>query len=204
VGELPRELQVKLLRVIQEGEIRKVGDVRTEKIDVRVIAATARDIEEEIKKGNFREDLYYRLNVIQIKLPPLRERTGDIPGLLKLFLERYSKKYSKPIRAIEDDAMKAIFSYRWPGNVRELENLIERAVILEETDTIRAINLPILAKKGPSFSPDTISIKKASEGLEKELIKKALEMTKGNKTKAAELLEISHRALLYKIKDYGL
>ena len=100
--------------------------------------------------------------------------------------------------------MKAIFSYRWPGNVRELENLIERAVILEETDTIRAINLPILAKKGPSFSPDTISIKKASEGLEKELIKKALEMTKGNKTKAAELLEISHRALLYKIKDYGL
>ena len=204
VGELPRELQVKLLRVLQEGEIRKVGDVRTEKIDVRVIAATARDIEEEIKNCNFREDLYYRLNVIQIKLPPLRERTGDIPGLLKLFLERYSKKYSKPIRAIEDDAMKAIFSYRWPGNVRELENLIERAVILEETDTIRAINLPILAKKGPSFSPDTISIKKAAEGLEKELIKKALEMTKGNKTKAAELLEISHRALLYKIKDYGL
>ncbi|MBI5560735.1 MAG: sigma-54-dependent Fis family transcriptional regulator [Deltaproteobacteria bacterium] len=204
-GELPVELQVKLLRALEDGEVRRVGDTKAEKVDCRVVAATVRNLEEEIKRGNFREDLYYRLNVISIRVPPLRERTGDIEGLIYLFLEKYSKKYSKPIKGIEEDAMKSLFRYRWPGNVRELENIMERAVILEDSDMVMASNLPIFEEKrthGLAF--DTISIKKAGEALEKELIKKALEMTKGNKTRAAQLLEISHRALLYKIKGYEL
>lgn len=205
VGELPLELQVKLLRALEEGEIRRVGEVRAEKVDARVVAATARDLEDGIRKNNFREDLYYRLNVISIRIPPLRERTDDIPGLANIFLERYSKKYSKSIKTIEDGAMRALLAYRWPGNVRELENIVERAVILEDSERIRAEDLPIFKERetaGMSF--DTLSIKKTGEALEKELIKKALEITKGNKTRAAQLLEISHRALLYKIKDYKL
>ena len=202
IGELPRELQVKLLRVIQEGELRRVGDSKSRKIDVRIIAATARDLTEEIKKGNFREDLFYRLNVVPIKIPPLRERQDDIPLLLKFFLGKYAKKFGKTINGIHEQAMSRLLNYPWPGNVRELENVIERAVILADADMIKSENLPFLQAQ-PSANTG-LSIKKAEESIEKELIKKALEMTRGNKTKAAELLEISHRALLYKIKEYGL
>jgi len=209
IGELPRELQVKLLRVIQEGELRRVGDSKSRKIDVRIIAATARDLTEEIKKGNFREDLFYRLNVVPIKIPPLRERQDDIPLLLKFFLGKYAKKFGKTINGIHEQAMSRLLNYPWPGNVRELENVIERAVILADADMIKSENLPFLQAQPSAFSlqPSAntgLSIKKAEESIEKELIKKALEMTRGNKTKAAELLEISHRALLYKIKEYGL
>lgn len=209
IGELPKDLQVKLLRVIQEGELRRVGDSKSRKIDVRIIAATAKDLMEEIKKDNFREDLFYRLNVVPIKIPPLRERQGDIPLLVNHFMERYAKKFGKAVKNISDMAMNLLMSYAWPGNVRELENIIERAVILEDTEVIREENLPFTKKTGQSLhqleaSSNDLSIKKAEEELEKTLIIKALEMTNGNKTKAAHLLEISHRALIYKIKEFGL
>ena len=208
IGELPKELQVKLLRVLQEGELRKVGDSKSRKIDVRVIAATARDLSGEIKKGNFRDDLFYRLNVVPVTIPPLRERQGDIPLLVNHFTVIYAKKFGRPIKGVDDEAMKYLISYPWPGNVRELENVIERAVILEDGDVIKADSLPFLKEAQDSRLKTQdyadLSIKRAEETIEKELIKKALEMTNGNKTKAAELLEISHRALLYKIKGYGL
>ncbi|MFZ3071721.1 MAG: sigma-54 dependent transcriptional regulator [Thermodesulfobacteriota bacterium] len=213
IGELPREMQVKLLRVLQEGEIRKVGDTKAVKSDARVVAATARDLSEEIKKGSFREDLFYRLNVMPIKLPPLRERRRDIEGLTAIFIERYAKKYGKHIKGVTPEAMKELETYEWPGNVRELENVMERAVILADNDTINSSNLPLSAERGgkgflppthASHGDPTLSIKKASAAVERELIKKALTITKGNKTKAAELLEISHKALLYKMKDYEL
>ncbi|MBW7956823.1 MAG: sigma-54-dependent Fis family transcriptional regulator [Deltaproteobacteria bacterium] len=206
VGELPMELQVKLLRVLQEGEVRRVGDNRPVKVDARVVAATLRDLKHEISRGAFREDLFYRLNVIEVKLPPLRERQGDVPLLAEWFVEKYARKFIKPPKAISAGAMEALKRYSWPGNIRELENVIERAMILEETGTIRESSLPLLA--GPeaprSAGPSDLSIKKAQESMERELIRKALDQTGNNKTKAAMLLEISHRALLYKIKSYGL
>ncbi|MBI5454974.1 MAG: sigma-54-dependent Fis family transcriptional regulator, partial [Deltaproteobacteria bacterium] len=223
VGELPMELQVKLLRALQEGEIRKVGETKPVKVDVRVVAATLKDLKEEIRKGAFRDDLYYRLNVIEIKLPPLRERPADIPGLAARFVEKYSRKFGKPPKRISEEALAVLSGYGWPGNIRELENVIERAMILEETETIRPKSLPIavpnaLPRTAPAFetpseglsavtarpSTDDLSIKRAQEMIEKDLIKRALEKTRNNKTKAAEILEISHRALLYKIKNYGL
>src|SRR3989338_1417196 len=204
IGDLPKELQVKLLRVLQEGEIRRVGDSKSKKIDVRIIAATARDLSEEIKKGSFREDLFYRMNVVNINLPPLRERKGDIPTLARHFLKIYSDKFGKPLKGIDKDAIDSISSYKWPGNVRELENVMERAVILEDADMITQKSLPFFKTPDTRNQTPGFSIKKAEESIEKELIKKALDATGGNKTKAAELLEISHRALLYKIKEYGL
>lgn len=208
IGELPMDMQVKLLRVLQESEVRKVGDTKSIKIDVRVISATTKNLSEEIKKGNFREDLFYRLNVVEIHLPPLRERQDDIAILADYFLKRYCLKFSKNINRIDKDAMDLLLSYKWRGNVRELENVIERAVILEDSDTIRLGSLPFTRPTTRDPRPTTVSgdlsIKKAEDILEKELIKKALEMTDGNKTHAAKLLEISHRALLYKIKEYGL
>jgi len=210
VGELPMELQVKLLRVLQEGEVRRVGDTKAVKVDTRVVAATLKDLREEIAKGAFREDLFYRLNVIEVKLPPLRDRSGDIPLLAAHFVEKYARKFGKPVKSLSGEATEALLEYSWPGNVRELENVIERAMILEETTTIRKKSLPIRpagvrgpAKPGVGEGAD-LSIKKASAAMEKELILRALEKTGGNRTKAAELLEISHRALLYKIKNYGL
>lgn len=216
VGELPMELQVKLLRTLQEGEVRRVGDTKSIKIDTRVVAATVKDLRQEVKRGAFREDLYYRLNVIEIKLPPLRERPGDIAGLAAHFAEKYARKFGKPVKGLSKDALDAILSYPWPGNIRELENAIERAMILEDTGTIRKETLPIGVDRtggagrpdfaDPSIMPEDfgLSIKKAEEAIEKVLIKKALEKAHNNKTKAAAMLEISHRALLYKIKSYGL
>lgn len=203
IGELPMELQVKLLRVLQEGELRRVGDNKAVKVDVRVVAATLRDLKEEIKKGSFRDDLFYRLNVIEIKLPPLRSRPGDIPGLASRFVEKYGRRFGKPVKVLSDEAAAALMSYGWPGNIRELENVIERAMILEESGTIKTLALPI-AQGGPKKEFQELSIKKAEEELEKELISRALERTGNNRTKAAQMLEISHRALLYKIKSYGL
>ncbi len=210
IGELPRELQVKLLRVLQEGEIRRVGDTKSIKINARILAATAKDLEEEVKGGSFREDLYYRLNVIIIKVPPLRERRSDIVGLSRLFVKEFATRYSKPIVEITEEAMAMLRAYQWPGNVRELENIIERAVILEDGQSIGQERLPIFkgagkgAGLGREVSKTGLSIKKGQEVMERDLIQKALETTGGNRTRAAELLEISHRALLYKIKNYEL
>jgi len=209
VGELPLELQVKFLRVLQEGEVRRVGDTKSVKVNTRVVAATVKDLREEIKKGAFREDLFYRLDVIEVRLPPLRDRGDDIPELAAHFIEKYSKKFGKPVKTLPEEVLKALMDYPWPGNVRELENAVERAIILEDTGVIRKESLPMAMKESggayavlPS-SPD-LSIKRASEALEKGLISKALTKTGNNKTKAAELLDISFRALLYKIKEYGL
>lgn len=209
VGELPMELQVKLLRVLQEGEVRRVGDTKSARVNTRVVAATLKDLREEIKKGNFREDLYYRLNVIEIKLPPLRERPSDIRALAEHFVAKYAGKFGKQVKGLSREAADALLNYHWPGNVRELENVIERAMILEEAGQINRESLPIVDKgavsSGSIAQPGyDLSIKRAQEAMEKELIVKALERTNNNKTKAAALLDLSHRALLYKIKSYGL
>ena len=159
IGELPLELQVKLLRVLQEGELRRVGDTRAVKVDVRVVAATLRDLKEEIKKGSFRDDLYYRLNVIELKLPPLRNRPGDIPALAAHFIEKYGRRFGKSVKAVSKDALSTLVSYPWPGNVRELENVIERAMILEETSTIRDVSLPMASQSGLREPFNALSIK---------------------------------------------
>jgi two-component system, NtrC family, response regulator AtoC len=209
IGELPLGLQVKLLRVLQEDEIRRVGENRPRKVDVRILAATIRDLTEEVKAGRFREDLFYRLNVMTVKIPPLRERPEDIPVLVEHFLQRCNTKLHTAVRGVEPDAMKLLVDYAWPGNVRELENLIERAVILCEGEVITPELLTDRVRAAPPaaaavLAPGQISIKKTVRAIEEELIRRALAETRGNRTRAARLLEISHRTLLYKLKDYRI
>ncbi|MDD2942257.1 MAG: sigma-54 dependent transcriptional regulator [bacterium] len=207
IGEMPLSLQVKLLRVLQEGEIRPVGSNQVIKINVRVIAATLRDIEKDVASGLFRDDLYYRLNVVQIVVPPLRERRDDIPPLVQHFIEKHSERLGVDILGISEPAMDILFRYSWPGNVRELENCVERAIILSRGDRIHTSSLPAALvgeaqDSSVTFIPDNeFSIKDVTRRIEKELISKALNRTGGNKTHAAKLLEISHRTLLYKIKE---
>ena len=209
IGELPLNLQVKLLRVLQEDEITRVGSASLIKVDVRIVAATTRNLAEEVKDGLFRDDLYYRLNVFSIKLPPLRDRMEDIPLLVDHFIKKINGKMGRSVRGIEAEALEAIMGYSWPGNVRELENAIERAMVMTESDKLNTADLSLEIREAgggavPAFVVDDFSIKKNGRMLEKSLITKALEETGGNRTKAARLLEISHRALIYKIKDYGL
>jgi two-component system response regulator AtoC len=207
IGELPPSLQVKLLRVIQEEEVRPVGDTKARHVDVRVLAATARDLDAEISAGRFREDLFYRLNVVRLEVPPLRERREDIPLLVDHFLASYRSTLGKPVRRVSEEALERLAAYRWPGNVRELENVIERSVILTDGDVIEIAALPdaLVASPTPRVQPDEdFGLKRARQRFEAELIRRALEATGGNRTHAAKLLEISHRALLYKIKDYGI
>ena len=209
IGELPLALQVKLLRVLQEGEIARVGSATIIKVDVRIITATTRDLAEEVKEGRFRDDLFYRLNVFSLKLPPLRERTEDIPMLVDHFIGKYREKLDINIKGVDRDALELAINFSWPGNVRELENAIERAIVMSEGDKIALNDLPSELREGGGgqiipFQEESLSIKKNSKSLEECLIRKALEETGGNRTKAAKLLEISHRALIYKIKDYNL
>ncbi len=209
IGELPMPLQVKLLRVLQESEIRPLGDPRTRRVDVRVIAATARDLKREVGKANFREDLFYRLNVVHIRLPPLRARPEDIPVLCRLFLKRYQERLGKKVSAISPEGMALLLRHDWPGNVRELENVIERAVVLTDEPLLGESHLPWeLAQPGdaPRGVSDAAgySLKAGRRELEKRLIAKALEATGGNRSRAARLLEISHPSLLSKIKLYGI
>jgi two-component system response regulator AtoC len=209
IGELPFALQVKLLRVLQEEEIRRVGDVKAIKIDVRVIAATVKDLEKEVKAGRFREDLYYRLNVLPLHVPPLRVRKDDIPVLVDHFVKKYNARLEMKVSGVTPEAMAFLMEYDWPGNVRELENAIERAIVLTDATHIQVANLPPAVRDFQSKSrlellKDEYSIKKTSRILEEELIRKALAKTRGNRTHAAKLLEISHRALLYKIAEYGI
>ncbi|MGA9260458.1 MAG: sigma-54 dependent transcriptional regulator [Desulfobacterales bacterium] len=209
IGELPLSLQVKLLRVLQESEVRPVGDPKTHKVDVRVITATAKNLEAEMRKGTFREDLFYRLNVMQIHLPPLRERTEDIPPLCQLFIERFNGELKKRIASISPGAMSRLMKHPWPGNVRELENVIQRAVVLAEQDALLPEHLPGSVVTGlENGHLDTLfegfSLKEAQRSLEKKFIVKALTETGGNRTRAARLLEISHPSLLSKIKAYGI
>ncbi len=209
IGELPLSLQVKLLRVLQESEVRPVGDPKTHKVDVRVITATAKNLETEMQKGTFREDLFYRLNVMQIHLPSLRERTEDIPALCRLFIERFNGELKKNIASITPAAMSLIMKHPWPGNVRELENVIQRAVVLAEQDVLLPEHLPDSIVTGLEFGHldplcEGFSLKEAQRRLEKKLIVKALTETGGNRSRAARLLEISHPSLLSKIKTYRI
>jgi len=212
IGELPSQLQVKLLRALQEGEIRRVGDSSSRKVDVRIITATARDLEQEVRAGNFRSDLYYRINVVRIHLPPLRQRTEDIPPLTRYFIERFSRQLGISVTGFEPAAMKLLLSFPWYGNVRQLENVVERAMVLAESPTIKPEDLPDFVQhpeasvEGPqdALPADELSIKKHTADLERRLISRALQVTDGNRTRAAELLDLSYRALLYKIRDYGL
>ncbi|MEN8245253.1 MAG: sigma-54 dependent transcriptional regulator [Thermodesulfobacteriota bacterium] len=209
IGELPLSLQVKLLRVLQENEFRPVGDTRTINVDVRVITATSKNLEEEVNAGRFREDLFYRLNVLAIALPPLRERGEDIPPLIQHFMQHFNRSLGKKLVAVAPASMSRLLKYQWPGNVRELENIIERAAVLCEVDTIEPEHLP------PDFgSPGgapvcmtlegETSLKRAQKTLEKQMITQALEETGGNRTHAAKRLEISHPSLLSKIKAYDI
>jgi two-component system, NtrC family, response regulator AtoC len=210
IGEMPLPLQVKLLRVLQEEEIRPVGSAVVRKVDVRVISATSKELEQEVAVGKFREDLYFRLNVFAINLPPLRERSEDIPLLAEHFLTKYGERFGKGDVRLSDDALRILVGYRWPGNVRELENCIERGLLVCEDDLLDVGSLPdnLRARSGGpavvGIPSDSLSIKKAEELMERELIRRALEKTGGNRTHAARLLEISHRSLLYKIKEYGI
>jgi two-component system, NtrC family, response regulator AtoC len=223
VGEIPSEMQVKLLRALQEGEFERVGGIRTIKVEVRLVAATNRDPLVEIQKGRFREDLYYRLNVVPIHVPPLRERREDIPDLVQHMLEKFHQRLGKAINRVSPEAMACLSAYAWPGNVRELENLLERTILFCSTDVIQLADLPEtlrhttpaerpgadLASAGPSVvQPEDASLKDIvraeTERVERSLIVAALEETGGNVTKAAKRLKISRKSLQIKMKELGL
>lgn len=215
VGEISPTIQAKLLRFLQEREFRRVGDNEDRKVDVRVIAATNKNLEKEMEEGRFREDLYYRLNVIRIRIPPLREREEDIPPLIEHFLKKYAKKQGKTIRKTSALAMKVLCSYSYPGNVRELENTIERLVTMERSDQLTAEHIPsrfteqaanseAQSRGGPHFPPGGIDLDRATEELERQLIGRALQMTGGSRAKTASLLGITMRSLRYRLVKLGL
>jgi two-component system response regulator AtoC len=210
IGELPLSLQVKLLRVLQEGKIRRLGDVAEISVDIRVLAATSRNLAADVRSGKFREDLFYRLNIIPIIMPPLRERPEDIPLLVHHFLRKLT--YGRDPMDVTSDAMQLLVNYAWPGNVRELQNIVERAIVLSDSNTISAESLPQELKRSPEdfrvdIPDEQLSIKQALSELvpriERELIARALKLTNNNRTRAAKILEISHRSLLYKLKEYN-
>ena len=214
IGELPASVQVKLLRVLQEEEVRPVGDPKPVRVDVRILAATARDLEAEVEAGRFRADLFYRLNVFRIHVPPLRDRPDDIPILADHLLLSLQQRIGKSVRTMDTDVVAALRRYSWPGNVRELANTLERATILAPGDRITLDLLPFPREpesSGPAENTDTsgdddqdLSIKRRTRRLEAALIRRGLELTSGNRTRAAKILDISSRALQYKIKAYGI
>jgi two-component system, NtrC family, response regulator AtoC len=210
VGELPGTLQVKLLRALQEGEIRRVGGTDTRLVDVRIVSATNRDLEEAVREGDFREDLYYRLAVIPIHLPALKTRKEEIPELVTYFIGRHRERLGLEVESVTPEAMKVLLTYEWPGNIRELENVLERAMVLTDGSAVDIGDLPEAVRSGRApfessgFGGDDLSVKRRTAQLERDLIQRALEHTGGNRTKAADILELSPRALRYKIQDYGL
>ena len=209
IGELSPTLQVKILRVVEEKSFKPIGDTKDIKVDVRIISATNKDLEKEVIEGNFREDLYYRLNVIPIRVPPLRERKEDIPVLVEYFLKKYSKKFKKEIRKVSSSALELLTSYDFPGNVRELENIIERCVALETSNIIlpESLMLSDFKKGRPKkdyIPPGGLDLQKKIEEVEKDFLIKALEEARGVKKKAAELLNLSFRSFRYKLKKYKI
>ena len=229
IGELDISVQGKLLRALQEGEVSRIGEARTRKVDVRVICATNRNLEQEILKGGFRKDLFYRVNVVPIALPPLRDRAEDIPLLLNHFLSSFTAQHNRGEMQFGPNAMARLLSYSWPGNVRELMNVVERCVLMSENPVISEPDLPaeILAAPRPAADgapvepllgeegkvravvpADEVSLKRAmdqaAEVIEPELIRRALLAASGNKDRAAAILDISRRSLFYKLKQYGL
>ncbi len=209
VGELPFGLQVKMLRTLQDGEVRRIGDEQPRYVDVRIIAATSKNLEKMVKQGQFREDLFYRLNVVPINIPPLVERKDDIVLLVNYFLSKFSKNLGSELKKITPEALSALEKYNWRGNVRELENAIERAIVFSNSrvidiDDIRGILSDNTVENTLSLDEDEYSIKKVSKTIERKLIKKALKKTKGNRTQASKLLQISYPALLHKINEYEI
>ncbi|MGE5048627.1 MAG: sigma-54-dependent transcriptional regulator [Deltaproteobacteria bacterium] len=219
IGEIPIEMQVKLLRAIQESEFERVGGVKTTRVEVRLIAATSRDLTREIAAGRFREDLYYRLNVVPVHLPPLRERRDDIPLLVEHFRQKYNARLKKNVERIEDDALLALSGYSWPGNIRELENVLERTILFAEQPVIRASDLPAslqgqaagdegAATGGPGVPTAPGPLKEIVKGqvqaIERDLIVRGLEVTGGNVTRTAKLLKISRKSLQMKMKEFNL
>jgi two-component system response regulator AtoC len=221
IGEIPIEMQVKLLRALQESEFERVGGIKTIRVDVRLVAATNRDLKKLIAAGTFREDLFYRLNVVPIRLPALRERTMDIPLLVEHFLTKFNERLKKKVEGTEPEATELLVQYPWPGNIRELENVVERAVLFCDTQRLRASDLPPEIRGIPALAnvplPEAdLQAALASEGglkehvkvamsrLEKELVSRALQQTNGNVTHAARLLKISRKGLQLKMKELGL
>jgi two-component system response regulator AtoC len=214
IGELPPPLQVKLLRALQEEEIRRVGDTRAIRIDVRVVAATSRELAQMVDEGSFRQDLYYRLDVMTVAVPPLRERKDDVEPLVEHFVADVNRRLGTRIAGVEAEALRHLVAYDWPGTVRELENAIEHAAVMAEGGELALADLPERVRRPAAqapgtgwaleFPPGDLSVKRAQRHLERELILRALAQTHGNRTQAAKLLELSHRALLYKIKEFGL
>jgi len=223
IAEIPVEMQVKILRALQESEFERVGGIKTTRVDVRLIAATNRDLELEIEAGRFRKDLYYRLAVVPIVLPALRERQSDIPMLTRHFIEKYNRKLNKKIEGITEEALSRLQTYPWPGNIRELENLMERVLLFADGPTIATKDLPDHIRQGAAQAtaptPGAVAaptdgapaetglkdiVRMKSAELEKDLIAKALEETGGNVTRAARLLQISRKSLQTKMKEFGL
>jgi len=205
-------VQIKLLRFLEEREFERVGGNRTYKVDVRIVCATHRDLTKKLQEGTFREDLYYRLNVIEIHIPPLRERAGDIPVLAHHFLKRYADANGKDVRGISDDALALLLRHSWPGNVRELENAIERAVVLAVEPTLTPEHFPTLRRIGGELAPGGpgapgnglgVSIPGSTfADIEREAILRTLEAVGGSTSRAASLLQISARKIQYKLKEY--
>lgn len=213
VGEMSPAMQVKLLRTLQERKTRRIGGTEEVSIDARVIAATNKNLDKEIEAESFREDLYYRLAVIPIQIPPLRERKSDTLTLVRHFIQKYNERMQRRIRGISEEALAVLEAYHWPGNVRELENVIERAVTLEVTDFIQKERLPETLWAGDSVQDTNIPHFSMSEGLdleaylkktERQIIEQALEMVGGNQTRASEVLKLSYRSLRHRIEALGL
>jgi two-component system response regulator AtoC len=219
IGEIPVEMQVKLLRVLQESEFERVGGIKTIKVDVRLVTATNRDLLEEIAAGNFREDLFYRLNVVPIQIPPLRERREDIPLLAEHFIAKFNERLKKQIVSISPEAVAELVGYNWPGNIRELENLMERTILFCEGPEIRVSDLPpeivgaapapasaAAAEGEPRAAAGSLkeAVRAETERVERELIQRALDATGGNVTQAARKLKISRKSLQTKMKELGL
>jgi len=202
VGEMPLSAQVKLLRVLQEGEIERLGGTQTVKVDVRLVAATNKDLQKEVSEGRFREDLYYRLNVVEIRVPALASRREDIPLLADAFLRRFAAKNGKTLRGFSEEALRILENYAWPGNVRELEHAVERAVVLARGEVLEASDLPESVRKGPLGSAGqlVIPIGTPMEEIERRVIHETLRHTKGDKTLAARLLGIAARTIYRKLE----
>lgn len=208
IGEMPLALQVRILRLLQEREIEKIGATTPIRVDVRIIAATHRNLEAMVQEGTFREDLYYRLLVVPIQLPPLRDRLGDIPGLVQHFTQKYTAKYGRTDLAVQSELLPYFVNYRWPGNVRQLENAIERIVLLSSDSEINVDVLPEFLKNG-CRTGEIIPVDLPEAGLdveavERQLIVRALQKCGGNQTRAAQFLSMSRRAFAYRLKKYGL
>lgn len=215
VGEISPEMQVKLLRVLQEGELERVGGTRSIKVDVRLVCATNKNLVQEVKAGRFREDLYYRINVIYLKMPPLRERKEDIPPLIDTFIKHYALANGKKIKGIEPEAVEALVRYDWPGNIRELKNIVERMVVLSTENLLTLANVPedvrhldasafVIPLSRTNPAGPILSGAETLSGMEKELVRKTLLETRGNKALAAQKLGISRRTLYRKIKGYRI